>query len=81
MCDLTDRALNAACDMPKCFLAMRFQFHGTTRGLGPAYLTDEAAAPRPLPATIPFVRALPERRTFYLHPVEASPDPSPLSRW
>jgi hypothetical protein len=59
MCGLTDRALNAACDMPKCFLAMRFQFHGTTRDLGPAYLTDEAAAPRPLPGDHPVCSCAP----------------------
>jgi hypothetical protein len=76
-----DRTVNAAYDKPEYFLAMTFQFHGTTSGLGPAYLMDDEAARRPRVDDVPLIHAIREGRTSYLHPVEVARDPSPLDRW
>src|SRR5262249_20965827 len=74
-------ANNAVYNKPEYFLAMTFQFHATTRGLGPAYLMDEESEQRLRAGDIPLVRAIREKRTSYLHPVEVARDPSPLDRW
>src|SRR5262249_28943534 len=74
-------ANNEVYNKPEYFLAMTFQFHATTRGLGPAYLMDEESEQRLRAGEIPLVRAIREKRTSYLHPVEVARDPSPLDRW
>jgi hypothetical protein len=76
-----DRTANAAYNKPEYFLAMTFQFHATTRALAPAYLMDDESEQRPRAGDILLVRAIRERRTSYLHPVEVARDPSPLDRW
>jgi hypothetical protein len=76
-----DRAVNKSYNKPEYFLAMTFQFHATTRGLGPSYLMDDEVTQRPRAGDIPLVRAVREGRTSYLHPVEVARDSSPLDRW
>jgi hypothetical protein len=76
-----DRAVNPAYERPQYFLAMTFLYHGLMHGRGPGYLMDDEGAPTPRAGDIPLVRAVRERRTSYLHPVEVARDPSPLDRW
>jgi hypothetical protein len=75
-----DRAVNAAYQKPKYFLAMTFLYHGFLQGRGLGYLTDDQAL-RLRVGDVPLIRDVREGRTSYLNPIEVARDPSPLDRW